>query len=757
MTIEHVSLTEVIRAAQARATSLVPESSGYLVLAMAKAMGGAARRLDADEVWLSTEGSVALAGPRRTCDPPAAAAELRQVFRELLEHAKGNMPALAAAAQPRPERDVARLVQEVATALIPINHGAARRALARMARETLRARDRGQLAPPPRAPEAAPAATPPAQTDATGGPEAVVAAPVGGEPAAPAPVPPAPEMAPSAAEPLAAVTGPAAPAPTAPIVEAPTAPVEPEAPEAPAATAPPAAADCGPTDGTDAVAAVVDPPLAAATAKAAAEATPSAEPPGEPLAAPLPSLTVEAAPLAATPASGGDDLDTRGFPTPRPSAVDQTPTVVDTLAAHPLGTLSRPAADPVEAEHDEPVHADGPGPVAEAFEAVADDPAPERGAVSLPPAAAPLAHDEPPAAPPEAARVAPSPADVELDRDDEIDVALGSESPPAVRAATPAPDGQPVPEPAGASARRTRPPLEGPRSVESLLDRFAESPDALAAAARGLRESAGMTPTPPPAASVLDELDALELEEQSPAPTYRSDPPAFAPVARYRKSRRRYGPALFALAGVASLGLTLLVRPDVVRELADRFAPDEAAADPGAEQCRARARLHGLPSPHEVLLALGEAPLETGPVPRGVRLELVAMAPRHAPARIVVPADAPWREDAGRRVLDVATELVREDGAAWPAPPDAGASGGVGPAGTLRWSARPEGAELWLVVAAGTGGDAEVELPCGVPARLFVADPSKPVSPTSARTVTLDADLLRAAATAGPADVDLGP
>ncbi|MBI4955669.1 MAG: hypothetical protein HY908_26860, partial [Myxococcales bacterium] len=169
MTIEHVSLTEVIRAAQARATSLVPESSGYHVLAVAKALGGAARRLDADEVLLSTEGSVALAGPRRACEPRAAATELRCLFRQLLEHAKGNMPALAAAAQPRPERDVARLVQEVATALIPINHGAARRALARMARETLRARERGQLALRPHAPEPAPT-TAPAQRDVPEGP-----------------------------------------------------------------------------------------------------------------------------------------------------------------------------------------------------------------------------------------------------------------------------------------------------------------------------------------------------------------------------------------------------------------------------------------------------------------------------------------------------------------------------------------------------------------------------------------------------------
>ncbi len=125
---------------------------------------------------------------------------MRDVLARLLAVSSGTMPGLAAAARPREEsaRGVDAVIEEIEAALIPVNRAAARRALARLSRETLRAKEAGKLkprreasvrpAPPPMAAAvavaAAPAPLPPPQPRPEPAADAVFSEPPPPEPAA---------------------------------------------------------------------------------------------------------------------------------------------------------------------------------------------------------------------------------------------------------------------------------------------------------------------------------------------------------------------------------------------------------------------------------------------------------------------------------------------------------------------------------------------------------------------------------------------
>ena len=145
--IESVSLAEVIAAARGRHASLVPETSGYILLGVVRAMGGRPMKVDPREIRLDTDGLVVIDGRRERRAPSVTAAGLRELLRRLLAVGQGNPTTLAAVADPPDGADVPldKLFTGVTRALIPINRSAAKRALARLARETLRAKARRQL------------------------------------------------------------------------------------------------------------------------------------------------------------------------------------------------------------------------------------------------------------------------------------------------------------------------------------------------------------------------------------------------------------------------------------------------------------------------------------------------------------------------------------------------------------------------------------------------------------------------------------
>ena len=144
-----VTLDEVFAAASARAASLVPETSGYLALAIGDATSRLPLLHDDRALMLTTEGGMSASRRGDVVTPEKAAKAMRDTLARLLAVSSGTMPGLAAAARPRDEsaRGVDAVIEEIEAALIPVNRAAAQRALARLSRETLRAKEAGKLKP----------------------------------------------------------------------------------------------------------------------------------------------------------------------------------------------------------------------------------------------------------------------------------------------------------------------------------------------------------------------------------------------------------------------------------------------------------------------------------------------------------------------------------------------------------------------------------------------------------------------------------
>jgi hypothetical protein len=195
--VSSVTLEEVLTAAAARAASLVPETSGYLALAVGDATSRLPFRVEDRAVTLTTEGSVVVARGDEVVAPAESARVLRDLLSRLLARSVGTMPGLSAAGRTRDnERDTEAVVGELEAALIPVNRAAARRALARLARETLKAKESGRLR---RRAARAPAVPAPAAIAAASPPAAAVEIPARALPIAGAPAPAAPAAAATAA------------------------------------------------------------------------------------------------------------------------------------------------------------------------------------------------------------------------------------------------------------------------------------------------------------------------------------------------------------------------------------------------------------------------------------------------------------------------------------------------------------------------------------------------------------------------------
>ncbi|MCC6900523.1 MAG: hypothetical protein IT377_16205 [Polyangiaceae bacterium] len=174
-----VRLNEIMSAARARSASLAAEVAGYLVLAAADQVAGAPRALGFDDVALSEEGQVRVAGGR-SAEDAAAEHGLREMLGVMLLEASSVTPGLLRAAHKASGAGVDGLIREIEVALVPVNRAAARRALARLHRDVARARESGRMAPwsAPVALATAPPAPPaPARVAPPPLPEAVHVAP----------------------------------------------------------------------------------------------------------------------------------------------------------------------------------------------------------------------------------------------------------------------------------------------------------------------------------------------------------------------------------------------------------------------------------------------------------------------------------------------------------------------------------------------------------------------------------------------------
>jgi len=140
-----VKLSEVMSATHARRASLAAEVAGYLVLAVADQVAGAPRSLGFADVSLGEEGQVKLAGGTPSPDVSAERC-LRAMLEAMLLESSSVTPGLMRASQKAAGAGVETLIREIEVALVPVNRAAARRALARLHKDVIRALERGNLA-----------------------------------------------------------------------------------------------------------------------------------------------------------------------------------------------------------------------------------------------------------------------------------------------------------------------------------------------------------------------------------------------------------------------------------------------------------------------------------------------------------------------------------------------------------------------------------------------------------------------------------
>lgn len=133
-----ISLDRVIEAAQRRLAALTPEVAGYIMLLTTRALEPARLEVSGASVLL-TEGGEVHVRPGPTVSEHEVETALRELLALLLELSGAPAPAITAVAAAPPNAGLSAFTEDLSAALIPINHAAARRALARLYRETYRA------------------------------------------------------------------------------------------------------------------------------------------------------------------------------------------------------------------------------------------------------------------------------------------------------------------------------------------------------------------------------------------------------------------------------------------------------------------------------------------------------------------------------------------------------------------------------------------------------------------------------------------
>ncbi|HEV8551315.1 MAG TPA: hypothetical protein VGQ57_19840, partial [Polyangiaceae bacterium] len=158
----NVSLAEVLAGARAHVVPLTAECVGYLVLGAADQLSGAPRRVAAGDLLLFEDGLVRVAGGR-AAQPLEAERDLRATLDALLLPASAASAGLLRASRRPAGSGLDGFVRELETALIPVNRSAAKRALARLHRDTRKALEAGRI--PVETAGSAKAEAPPAPVD----------------------------------------------------------------------------------------------------------------------------------------------------------------------------------------------------------------------------------------------------------------------------------------------------------------------------------------------------------------------------------------------------------------------------------------------------------------------------------------------------------------------------------------------------------------------------------------------------------------
>lgn len=659
------------------------------MLSLGRATAGLPVRIHASEILLCTEGTVSLAGRKQVIPVNQAAQQLSVLFSALIRVATGNMPALATAAKRAAQyKESERVFAVITQALIPLNRGAAKRALARLARETVRAKRQGLL-----------------EVDAAQGQ------------LDPPPAPPA-------IEPIAAAK------PRATVVE--THEADPEIVV---------------LDEQDIV--LVGEPWSDERLAQAVLATDQPAPERRPKSVPPPlhpRSTGEN--RAGPPTNARDHADS--FTT-----VEPTPTVLDThvVARHDLQS-ERLAAPPSTADDGAPKSQEPPPQHPPSVDVASNLPTaaqtPEKANAAHRCAAERLIGPNEPDvlsahASPDSLENPSAPNFAEEQDTEELDAEALTELLEPKKVTSEEPIADPI----------ALPTLTRPSRLDELLESFGDSDEesAIGSAASSLKKLAQLEPTPPPA-NVYELTPSVPLSQRAPVPSMRisgfpsandDDSGAMAPQTilsqRLRASRTPLAIGT-AVVSVFVILASLLFLGDDEAPPAQTSSATPLPAAAHVTGCHANLALRDLPSPHEILLKLGDAPFESRAIPTGVRLELVATAPGHQAERIVVPPDAEWQPVDGKRIMPLRLSLRQGDEQRWPSAP-AARVGGTGPKGFLSVSSRAPNTELWLVAGAGHSSRNAVTVRCDDAAELLIVNPRHP---DKRKRLRVEPPLLRAAA-----------
>jgi hypothetical protein len=689
-----VTLEDVFSVVEAKRVPLAPELAGYLSLEVADGSQAAGGEVDPRTVYISEEGTVALVRPKKDAPSGDAETSVRGILAKLLEASGSATPALTASAKRKAGAGLPALVSELEAALIPVNRAAGRRALARLAREVKRVTlglGRNASVPPP-GPRASAQPRPvvkEAAEDVMSGPDA----------------PPGPRGSVQSFGDEALTTkranqvaDPAAQLNVPDVFGLPTAVVEPRKPVVPSLglTPPPL-----PGTGQSPPPAPVAPgsgllPPPALPVRAPLPPPPARSGPNAPVVGPPPRGKSPAfgppgapEPRAAEPSHlfGGDEVDSL-LSTFEVSSVgekqmrtdlkaiaglDPTPAPPD---ATTLAELTRDVGKDLPKRH--PSEADG----LDALLAMSEPSGPL--APPLPPPGFGAKLDEAGLIPPASAAVPPS----EL--------------------APPSPLVPLTPPPAVARSAPPAAPPEPPAATEAALKRPA-------------------TPRP-------QQPQPRALPAASPSTTGRREkaepPPPMATTARRGKTTGSTGSFREPRAprtGLAMVVLTLFVlvaggvavwmfKPAFFtgkkRVMPTASASASVAVAP-APRCKVALVVSDVPANAEILLRMGQAPLDVERMPVGTRLEFVATAEGYSPRRAVIKAEAPWdKTPEGRPRIDVPIQLdptKAKPGTvdSWPVAEPGSQVGGSGSPGSVHVVSNVRGAEVWLL--AGLGPEARIE------------------------------------------------
>jgi hypothetical protein len=683
-----VTVVEVIEAVRRRKALLAPETAGYLVLAAADQLAGAPALLDEHRCGVLVEGGRVVLKPSAPSSQADAERGLRRLLHRLLDASNGSAPALATVAGLPAKGNVTILISELESALIPVNRGAASRALSRLARETMRARQAAALSDPRRAAAAAaPVPTPPPgpATHAIDSDMELELEVLSEEDMALSPL-----QADGHVE--AYVDEPASSDDTEPMPE--TREVEDELEEV------------GAIDEDEPV--VIPPPPAPASTKFGDEAVTArrevliSEPPPTPVFVP----TGDPPEVQRSSVSDIDQLIGQ-----RISSVPPPPVIAEAPAA-PLPPVPTP-----------------PPPVV-----LAPPPVPEL----LPPPAMPALLAPPPVFDlPAPDRLSDPPAVLE-------ELARSATPPPVHASALAEPPAPRTYSSQAPSARGVDELLHdfmssGTRKSDRVARDLRHMTGVEASPARRYPSSVPALGSRPPDASFQNVSGTADFYTSTPPPRSagRSMPslPDEDPLARRSTQRKVF--LLFAVLALLTIGTVTVLRlkpgvltgrtPEVIEAERQEAAAAAAsiAARKAAGPCRAALVVSDVPLGAEVLVRSGISPIDVERLPSGARLEFVALSDGYAPRRGVVPQGAAWDTVNGKPRFELPIQLEKSHAKTgtldpWPPADPGSVVGGQGPPGTVHLVTSPKGAEVWMV--AGGAPEAKLEaLPCGAGMELMVA------------------------------------